>query len=59
MEQPRDRLTGYCSRVVAGLVASAVLATTVDGDAAALTLLAAATLVLLTIAAVMFRDGRL
>ena len=58
MEQQRDRLVGYCSRVVIGLVASAVVATAVHTDVAAVTLLAAVMLVVLTIASVMLRDGR-
>ena len=59
MEQPSDRLVGYCSRVVTSLVACAVLATTMHTDIAAATLVAAAILVVLGIAFVMFRDGRL
>lgn len=59
MEEPPERLIRYCSRVVTGLVACAVLATTVHSDVAAGTLLAATMLVVLTIASIVFRDRRL
>ena len=54
-----DRLLGYGSRVVAGLITCAALAATLHADAAALTILTAVTLVVLAITAVMLRDGRL
>jgi hypothetical protein len=54
-----DRLVGYGSRVVAGLVMCAVLAATLHADAAALTILMAVTLVVLAVTAVMLRHGRL
>ena len=57
MRQPGARLVGYCSRVVAGLVGCAVIASMLHTEAAAMTLLAAAMLLVLTITSVMFRDG--
>ena len=59
MRSERDRLVAYVSRVVAGLIACAVLAATFHADAAALTILTAVTLVVLAITAVMLRAGRL
>jgi hypothetical protein len=52
MEHDRDRVAGYFSRLVAGLVACAVLAATFRADAAAVTILAAVMVV-----GVMLRDG--
>jgi hypothetical protein len=54
-----DRLVGYGSRVVAGLIACAVVAATLHADVAALTILAAVTLVTLAVASLMRRDGLL
>jgi hypothetical protein len=51
-----DRLVSYGSRVVVGLIMCAVLAATLHADAAALTILTAVVLVVLTITAVMLRD---
>jgi hypothetical protein len=54
-----DRLVGYCSRVVSGLVAVAVVAATLRADVAAVAILAAVMLVVLAITCVMLRDGAL
>jgi hypothetical protein len=57
MGQDRDRVIGYLSRLVAGLIACAVLAATVHADAAAVTLLAAVMLVVVPLACFMLRDS--
>ena len=59
MGHERDRLVGYCSRLVSGLVASGVVAATLHADIAALAILAAVTLVVLGMTSVVFRDGDL
>ena len=58
MEHERRHLIGYCSRVVGGLVACAVVAVTLHAHVAALAILSAVTLVVLAIAPVSLRDGR-
>jgi hypothetical protein len=58
MGHDRDRLIGYCSRLVSGLVALAVIAATLHEDVAALTILSAV-LAVLGITSVMQRDRRL
>jgi len=55
----RDRLVGYCSRLVAGLVACAVVAATLRADVAAPVILAAVMLVVLALMCLMVRDGAL
>jgi hypothetical protein len=57
MEHDRDRVAGYFSRLVAGLVACAVLAATFRADAAAVTILAAVMVAVLAVVGVMLRDG--
>jgi hypothetical protein len=59
MGHDRGRIVGYFSRLVVGLVACAVAATTLRADAAAVTILAAVLLAVLTVAALMLRDGAL
>ena len=54
-----DRLLGYGSRLVAGLVACAAVAATMHADGGALTILTAVTLVVLALTSVMWRGGRL
>jgi len=57
MGHRRDPMVGYCSRLVSGLVACAVVATTLRAEVAALTLVAVVALVVLVITCQMFRDG--
>jgi hypothetical protein len=59
MDRHRERLIGYCSRLVTGLVACAVVASTLHADIAAVTVLTAVMLVLLAITTVMLRNGEL
>ena len=59
MGQERDRLVGYGSLLVAGLVACAAVAATMHADQAALAILTVVILVVLAIISVMWRDGRL
>jgi hypothetical protein len=59
MGHDRDRVVGYFSRLVAGLVACAVAAATLHADAAAVTILAATMVAVLAVAALMLRDGAL
>ena len=47
MGDERDRLVGYLSRVVSGLVATAVVAVTLHAEVAAASMLAAVMLVVL------------
>jgi hypothetical protein len=56
MGNARDRLVGYCSRLVSGLVACAVVATTLRAEVAAVTIVSAIMLVVLAVAGRMFRD---
>lgn len=59
MENKRDPLAGYCSQLVSGLVASAVVATTLHAEVASLTLLAVVALVVVAISYRMLRDRTL
>jgi hypothetical protein len=59
MGNERDRLVGYCSRLVSGLVASGVVAATLHADVAALAIVAAVTLVVLAMTGLVLRDGDL
>ncbi len=57
MGHDRDRVVGYFSRLVVGLVACAVAAATLRADAAAVTILAAVMVAVLAVAGLMRRDG--
>lgn len=57
MRNQRERLVGYCSRLVTGLVACAVVAATLHADVAAPVILVAVMLVVLAITCVLVRDG--
>ena len=59
MPHERNPLVGYCSRVVGGLVAFAVVAVTLHRDVAAAAILAAVMIVVLAVTSAMLRDGRL
>jgi hypothetical protein len=59
MGNERDRIVGYCSRVVSGLVASGVVAATLHADIAALAIIGAVTLVVLAMTGLVLRDGDL
>jgi len=59
MGDKRDRLVGYCSRLVTGLVACAVVATTLHADVAAPVILLAVMLVVLAITFFVVRDDAL
>lgn len=59
MGHERDRLLGYCSRLVGGLVACAVAAATLHADVAALAILAAVMLAVLGITTLLLLDGDL
>lgn len=59
MGHDRDRVVGYFSRLVGGLVACAVAATMLRADAAAVMILGAVMVAVLAIAALMLRDGAL
>jgi hypothetical protein len=59
MGNERDRLVGYGSRVVSGLVASGVVAATLHADIAALAIVGAVTLVVLAMTSLVLRDGDL
>lgn len=59
MEHERDRLVGYCSRLVGGLVVGAVAAATLHADVAALAILAAVMLAVFGITTVLLLDGDL
>lgn len=59
MGHERDRLVGYCSRLVGSLVACAVAAATLHADVAALAILAAVMLAVLGITTVLLLDGDL
>jgi hypothetical protein len=59
MGRDRERVVGYFSRLVAGLVACAVVAATFRADAAAVTILAAVMIAVLAVACLMLRDGAL
>jgi hypothetical protein len=59
MGHGRDRLVGYCSRLVGGLVACAVAAATLHADVAAMAILAAVMLAVLGVTTVMLLDGDL
>jgi uncharacterized membrane protein YoaK (UPF0700 family) len=56
MEHERDRAVGYVSRLVSGLVASAVVATTLRAEVAALAILATVMLLVLAMTWLMLRD---
>jgi hypothetical protein len=58
MEQGRDLLTGYLSRIVGGLVACAIVAVTLHADIAAVAILGGVMLVVLATACwLLRRDG--
>lgn len=59
MGNERDRIVGYWSRVVSGLVASGVVAATLHADIAALAIIGAVTLVVLALTGLVLRDGDL
>lgn len=59
MGHERDPLIGYCSRVVGGLVAFAVVAVTLHRDVAAVAIIAAVMLVVLAVTSVALHDRRL
>lgn len=59
MPHERNRLAGYCSRLVGGLIAFAVVAVTLHRDVAAAAILAAVMIVVLAVTSAMLRDGRL
>ena len=59
MGNAQDRLLGYCSRLVSGLVACAVVATTLRAEIAAVTIVSAVMLVVLAVVRQMLRDGAL
>lgn len=59
MGHERDRLLGYGSLLVAGLIACAAVAATMHADGAALAILTVVTVVVLAATSVMRRDGRL
>jgi hypothetical protein len=59
MGDERDKLVGYCSRVVSGLVAFGVVAATLHADTAALAIVGAVTLVVLAVTGLALRDGDL
>ena len=59
MGHDRGRFVGYASRLASGLVGCAVVAATLHADAAAVTILAAVLLVVLTVACFMLRDSAL
>ncbi len=50
-------MVGYFSRLVGGLVACAVVATTLHADGAAVTILAAVIVAVLAVATIVLRDG--
>lgn len=58
MEHDRNRVIGYWSRVVGGLVPCAVLAVTLHAHVAALAILAAVALVALAMTPAALRHGR-
>jgi hypothetical protein len=55
MGDERDRLVGYFSRLVSGLVACAVVAVTLHTDVAAAAMLAAVMLVVIAVTCLMLR----
>jgi hypothetical protein len=57
MGQDRDRVVGYFSRLVGGLVACAVVAATLHADGEAVTILAAVMVAVLAVATIVLRDG--
>lgn len=59
MENGRNPLAGYCSRLVSGLVACAVAAATLHAEVASLTLVAVVALIVAAITWRMLRDGTL
>ncbi len=59
MPHERNRLVGYCSRLVGGLIAIAVVAVTLHRDVAAAAILTAVMIVVLAATSAMLRDGRL
>jgi hypothetical protein len=58
MPREWNRRVGYCSRLVGGLIAFAVVAVTFHRDVAAAAILAAVMIVLLAVTSAMLRDGR-
>lgn len=59
MPHERNRLVGYCSRLVGGLIAIAVVAVTLHRDVAAVAILAAVLLVVLAVTSVALQDDDL
>jgi hypothetical protein len=59
MGRGRDRLVGYCSRVIGGLVACAVAAATLHADVAAAAILGAVMLAVVGITTIMLLAGEL
>ena len=59
MGHERNPLLSYCSRLVGGLVAAAVVAVSLRADVAAIAILATVVVVVLAITSAMLRDGRL
>ncbi len=59
MGNERQRLVGYCSRVVTALVAFGVVAATLHADVAALAIVLAVSLVVLGLTGITLRDGDL
>jgi hypothetical protein len=55
----RDHTTGYCSRLISGLVACAVVAVTLHADIAAVAIVGAVMLVVVAVTCLMLRDGSL
>ena len=55
MGNERDRLAGYFSRLVSGLVACAVVAVTLHTDVAAAAMLAAVMLIVVAVSCLMLR----
>jgi hypothetical protein len=54
-----DHTTGYCSRLITGLVVCAVVAVTLHADVAAVAMVGAVVLVVVAVTCLMLRDGRL
>ncbi len=59
MRHERDRLVGYFSRLVSGLVACAVVAVTLRADVGAVAILAAVMVALMAVTYLMLDDGGL
>lgn len=59
MGRRSDRLVGYGSLLVAGLIVCAAVAATMHADGAALAILTVVTVVVFAVTSVMWRNGRL